>query len=73
MSRRSTGFFRDNFGAGSGGKVRLTCVKARGASLLSDVRMNLAHPLRPASELGKMILAGGDKGNCPASFELDTL
>lgn len=65
--------FERAFGAGSGGKVRLTCVKARGASLLSDVRLKLAHPLRPASELGKMILAGGDKGNCPASFELDTL
>ncbi len=65
--------FERAFGAGSGSKVRLTCVKARGASLLSDVRMNLAHPLRPASELGKMILPGGDKGNCPASFELDSL
>lgn len=65
--------FERDFGAGSGSKIKLTCVKARGASLLSDVRLKLAHPLRPASELGKMLLPGGDKGNCPASFELDEL
>ncbi|MBI2386747.1 MAG: hypothetical protein HYV14_12130 [Elusimicrobia bacterium] len=65
--------FERDHGAGSGSKVKLTCVKARGASLLSDVRLKLAHPLRPASELGKMLLAGGEKGNCPASFELDSL
>ncbi|MCM2303525.1 MAG: hypothetical protein NDJ72_02395 [Elusimicrobia bacterium] len=65
--------FERDHGAGSGSKVRLTCVKARGTFLLSDVRLKLAHPLRPASELGRMLLAGGGKGNCPASFELDEL
>jgi len=63
--------FERDFGAGARSMVKLTCVKARGASLLSDVRLKLAHPLRPAGELGKMLLPGGGKGNCPASFELD--
>ena len=65
--------FERDHGAGSGTKVKLTCVKARGASLLSDVRLKLSHPLRPASELGRMLLDGGERGNCPASFELDSL
>lgn len=65
--------FERDFGAGSRSLVKLTCVKARGASLLVDVRLKLAHPLRPAKELGKMLLPGGGKGNCPASFELDEL
>ncbi len=65
--------FERDFGAGSRTLVKLTCAKARGASLLVDVRLKLAHPLRPAKELGKMLLPGGGKGNCPASFELDEL
>lgn len=65
--------FERDFGAGTRGMVKLTCVKARGAFLLSDVRLKLAHPLRPAGELGRMLLPGAGKGNCPASFELDEL
>lgn len=65
--------FERDFGAGSRSLVKLTCAKARGATLLVDVRLKLAHPLRPAKELGKMLLPGGGKGNCPASFELDEL
>jgi hypothetical protein len=41
--------------------------------LLLDVRLTLTQPLRPANELGKMLLPGGGKGNCPASFKLDEL
>jgi ribonuclease T2 len=65
--------FERDFGAGSRGMVRLTCAKAGGADLLTDVRLKLTHPLRPADELGKMLLPGGGKGNCPASFKLDEL
>lgn len=63
--------FERDFGAGTRVLVKLTCAKGRGAQMLVDVRLKLAHPLRPAAELGKMLLPGGGKGNCPASFELD--
>lgn len=65
--------FERDFGAGSRTAVTLTCAKARGAFLLVDVRLKLAHPLRPANELGKMLLPSGGAGNCPSSFELDEL
>jgi len=65
--------FESDFGAGSRSLVSLSCTKANGADLLLDVRMKLTQPLRPASELGKMLLPGGGKGNCPASFKLDEL
>lgn len=65
--------FESDFGAGSRNLVSLNCTKAGGVSLLLDVRMTLPHALRPASELGKMLLPGGGKGNCPASFKLDEL
>ncbi len=65
--------FESDFGAGSRSLLSLNCTKAGGADLLLDVRLTLMHPLRPASELGKMLLPGGGKGNCPASFKLDEL
>ena len=65
--------FERDFGAGSRAMVRLTCAKAGGADLLLDVRLKLSHPLRPAADLGKMLLPGGGKGNCPVSFKLDEL
>jgi ribonuclease T2 len=65
--------FESDFGAGSRSLVSLTCTKARGSDMLLDVRMKLANPLRPAADLGKMLLPGGGKGNCPASFLLDEL
>lgn len=67
-----TAFERD-FGAGSRNRVSLTCTKARGSDMLLDVRLHLAHPLRPATELGKMLLPVDGRGNCPASFRLDVL
>lgn len=65
--------FESEFGAGTRSLVSLNCTKAGGADLLLDVRMTLSRPLRPAPELGKMLLPGGGKGNCPASFKLDVL
>ena len=65
--------FESDFGSGSRSLVRLTCTKAGGADLLLDVRLKLSQPLRPAAELGKMLLSGGGAGNCPASFKLDEL
>jgi ribonuclease I len=65
--------FESEFGAGTSNLVSLNCTKAGGADLLLDVRMKLDQPLRPASELGKMLLPGMGKGNCPASFKLDEL
>lgn len=65
--------FESEFGAGTRGLVRLNCTKGGGADLLLDVRLTLSQPLRPAAELGKMLLGGGGKGNCPASFKLDEL
>ncbi len=64
--------FEKDFGAGSRGKVALLCTKAGSVSLLLDVRMNLGKTPRPASELGKMLLPIAGKGNCPASFKLDS-
>ena len=65
--------FEGEFGAGTRTLVALNCTKAGGADLLLDVRLTLSQPLRPASELGKMLLPGGGKGNRPASFKLDEL
>jgi len=65
--------FERDFGPGSRSKATLKCVKARGAVLLSEVRLTLSHPLRPADELAAMLLPGGGKGTCPESFELDEL
>ncbi len=65
--------FESDFGVGSRKLISLNCTKAGGADLLLDVRLTLSQPLRPANELGKMLLPGGGKGNCPASFKLDEL
>ena len=66
--------FERDFGAGSRRSVSLACAKAGGENLLLEVRLPLAHPLRPAAELGQMLLPGRDrKGNCPASFKLHEL
>jgi ribonuclease T2 len=63
--------FDADFGAGLSSRLSLSCTKAHGDTLLLDVRMHLAHPLTPASDLGKMILPGAGSGNCPSSFLLD--
>lgn len=63
--------FESDFGAGSRSYVSLSCTKAHGATLLLDVRLHLANPLRPASELAKMLLPTAGSGNCPASFLID--
>jgi len=64
--------FETDFGPGTRNYVSLSCTKARGVSLLLDVRLHLSHPLRPASELAKMLLPTAGSGNCPASFQIDT-
>lgn len=63
--------FDESFGAGVSSRVSLSCTKSRGVSMLLDVRMRLAHPLTPASDLGKMIQPGMGSGNCPSSFLID--
>lgn len=65
--------FESAFGAGSRNKINLGCTKARGEDMLLEVRLRLTHPLRPAAELGRMLLPVDDAGNCPASFKLDAL
>jgi ribonuclease T2 len=63
--------FESDFGSGSRRYVSLSCTKGRGASLLLDVRLHLSNPLRPASELSKMLLPTAGSGNCPSSFLID--
>lgn len=65
--------FEGDFGSGSRRFVSLTCTKGKGTDMLLDVRMKLPPVLRPASELGKMLLPVGGSGNCPASFLLDSI
>lgn len=63
--------FESDFGSGSRRYVSLSCTKGRAGSMLLDVRLHLANPLRPASELAKMLLPTAGSGNCPPSFLLD--
>jgi len=63
--------FESDFGPGSGSKLVMNCTSVRGAPSLLEVRLHLPNALRPASELGSMLLATGDRGNCPSSFLLD--
>lgn len=63
--------FEADFGAGSAGKVVMNCTRVGGASALLEVRLHLPRELRPVPELGAMLLATGDRGNCPSSFLLD--
>jgi ribonuclease T2 len=65
--------FESEFGSGSRNLVSLNCTKSGGADLLLDVRLKLSQPLRPAAELGKMLLPGGGTGNCPGTFKIDEL
>lgn len=68
-----TDAFEKDFGAGSASKLVMNCTSVRGSSALLEVRVHLPNPLRPASELGSMLLATGDHGNCPSSFLLDPI
>jgi ribonuclease T2 len=63
--------FETDFGAGSRNDVSLSCADAHGASLLLDVRLHLANPLRDARDLAQMLLPVAGSGNCPASFLID--
>jgi ribonuclease T2 len=65
--------FEKDFGAGSGSKLVMNCTSVRGSSALLEVRLHLPNPLRAPSELGAMLLATGDRGNCPSSFLLDPI
>ena len=63
--------FESDFGAGTRARVSLSCTSAPGGQALLDVRVRLANPLRPASELAAMLLPQPSAGNCPPSFLID--
>ena len=65
--------FEQDFGSGSRDLVAMNCTNANGAQALLEVRVHLANPLRPASELASMLVSIGDRGNCPSSFLLDPI
>lgn len=63
--------FESSFGSGSRQYVSLSCTNAHGSSLLLDVRLHLANPLKPASQLAQMLLPTAGSGNCGSSFLID--
>jgi ribonuclease T2 len=63
--------FAQDFGDGSRGKLTLNCSNVRGASALSEVRLQLTKSLPQGADLGSLLMPTGDNGNCPDSFLLD--
>lgn len=60
--------FDDAFGAGAGGRVRVSCVKgSSGGRLIGEITLGLAGPLGPASRIGDLVLASAptDDAGCP--------
>ena len=65
--------FESDFGAGSANKLVLNCTNVGGASALLEARLHLPSALPASPDLKSLILATGDRGNCPSSFLLDPI
>lgn len=65
--------FEKDFGEGSRNAVSLYCVKKKGSSLLSEVRMSLVNPLPEEGGLKAAILLSesGEEGGCPQDIFID--
>jgi ribonuclease T2 len=66
-----TAAFAQDFGSDSRGLLTLNCSSVRGASALSEVRLQLAKNLPAGADLGSLLIPTGDNGNCGSSFLLD--